>query len=164
MERVVDPDGGGGDGAGGLRSCGAISRERWPVAEFGRRFWHGGYEADGGGDSLDHLEVRLRGRARMRLYFCEGERLARFFLARARGEDQSARRLERPRSDVSKLDVAVGMPGCFCLRGRFFRGDSKLCDDVRDGMRPARMAVFGELEDGGFGVVEDGVGAVFALE
>ena len=32
------------------------------------------------------------------------------------------------------------------------------------GMRPASHAVFGEGEDGGFGVVEDGVGAVFAFE
>ncbi len=46
----------------------------------------------------------------------------------------------------------------------FFEALEIVANDVFDREEADADAVFGELEDGGFGVVEDGVGAVFALK
>ena len=71
----------------------------------------------------------------------------------------------RPEVQLIQLDVAGGNAGdAFAFFEDFFEALEIVADDVLDGDEAGFDAVFGELEDGRFGVVEDHVGAVFAFE
>src|SRR6267143_5358392 len=92
----------------------------------------------------------------------EGQR--GFSLRGTRGEDEQLGGLQAG-GQLVQLDVAGGDAGdAFAFAEDFFEALEIVADDVLDGDEAGADAVFGELEDGGFGVVEDGVGAVVALE
>src|SRR5712675_2666159 len=163
---VVDPDGGGGDGAEGFSHAAPVFAGEMAGAEFvGVDLGYGGdealeerllghFEAEDG-DGLAAADADVFGEV-------EGER--GFSLRGARGEDQQLGGLQAG-GQLVQLDIAGGDAGdAFAFAEDFFEALEIVADDVLDGDEAGADAVFGELEDGRFGVVEDGVGAVFALE
>src|SRR6266436_4039091 len=163
---VVNPDGGGGDGAEGFGHAAPVFAGEMAGAEFvGVDLGYGGDEA---------LEERLLGHFEAEDgdglagadgdVFGEVEGQRGFSLRGTRGEDEQLGGLETG-GELIELDVAGGDAGdALAFAKDFFEALEIVADDVLDREEADADAVFGELGDGGFGVVEDGVGAVFALK
>src|SRR5713101_7068112 len=85
---------------------------------------------------------------------------------------EATRRWRSDSLDISRLKTATGWPERMAMFSARLRASAVfpceareiVADDVLYREEADADAVFGELEDGRFGVVEDGVGAVFALE
>src|SRR6266852_1849880 len=163
---VVDPDGRGGDGAKGFGHAAPVFAGEMAGAEFV------GVDLGDGGDEA--LEERLLGHFEAEHgdglagansdVFGEVEGQRGFSLRGARGKDEQLGRLQTG-GELVQLDVAGGDAGdALAFAEDFFEALEVVANDVLDREEADADAVFGDGEDGGFGVVEDGVGAIFALE
>jgi len=160
---VVDPDGRRGDGAEGFGHAAPVFAGEMAGTEF-----VGVYLRDGGDQALeegllDIFEAEDRRRAGRSGWRCFGEVEGQrgFALRRARGEDEQLGGLKAG-GELVELDEPVAMPVMLLPSRKIFSRRSKLSRTMSFDREEADAdAVFGELEDGGFGVVEDGVGAVF---
>src|SRR5262249_20302816 len=96
--------------------------------------------------------------------FSKVKRESSFSLRRPSREDEQFGILQAGK-ELVELHIAGGNAGdAFTFAEYFFEALEIVADDVLDGNEAGFDAVFGDGEDGGFGAVEDGVGALFAFE
>ena len=142
------------------------SRLRWPVRNLCASICATDATRRCSSDSFDisRLKNAIGWPPRMRDVFGEVERQRRFSLRRPRGENQKLRWLQSG-SKLVELGVAGRNSGdALAFAKDFFEALEIVANDVLDRNEAGVYAVFGKREDGRFGIVENGVGAVFAFK